>query len=208
MQAWRDQNFGGKATSRLLDEEINDMYLWHGTSYEAVRHIFAEDFKFSLTKPMGLFGAGLYFAESCAKADEYSVKGQHDNSWYKTMGVAEGTPPLKTRSHVYAMLLCRVVLGNPLIKNSRGNFQKEVGGHRSVEEDGKYDSLIGDREAHRREFILYSKEEVFPEFCVLYTREFAEAAPQRTESETFRSNSSSTLADSIRERVYPSSPAR
>jgi hypothetical protein len=180
MQRFRAANFGGQQTSRLLESDLNEVYLWHGTSYEAVQNIFSDDFIVGHKAHIGLFGRGLYFAESCAKADGYTQLGKHDQSWYCRPGLGGETDSVAHGDSVRAMLLCRVVLGKVKTVQRAGMSFPSV-----LTEDhgrGEFDSLIGDRDMHRQEFILTSCDAVFPEFGVLYNRDATmrrtgEAAP-------------------------------
>jgi len=166
LQAFRSSRFGGRETSRKLEEPLNEVYLWHGTSYEALGHIFSEDFRVGAQKrafPAGFFGQGLYFAESCAKADEYCTEAKHHREWY-----TGHEHVLQPGAPVCAMVLCRVVLGRVCVLDHAGDHSRAVG----VPACGRFDSLIGCRKAHRREFIVYSDATVFPEFAVLYERHY------------------------------------
>merc|ERR1719326_2856562 len=57
-----------------LDDDINEVYLWHGTSVRAAlsiaQHAFRIDLAGSSTGTM--YGRGAYCAESSTKADEYA----------------------------------------------------------------------------------------------------------------------------------------
>lgn len=162
MQQFRAREHGGRETSRELEASVNEAYLWHGTKYEAVEHIFSEDLHMG-KKALGFFGAGLYFADSCAKADEYSTPHEHMAGWYKTTA-----HNLEAGQSVCVMLLCRVVLGRVDLERKAGDYRAMVG----TPGQHEYDSLFGERDGHRREVILYHERAVFPEFCVLYTREY------------------------------------
>jgi len=81
--------------SEPLLPNANEMWLMHGTSHLAAEGITTNDFDLTKANPMGMFGAGIYFAESVSKADEY-VKPQ---------------PGAVAGEELYAMLLCRVTLG-------------------------------------------------------------------------------------------------
>lgn len=163
MQEFRADYYGGRQTSRPLDPDVNEVYLWHGTSYKAVQNIFSENLRVGHKAHIGNFGTGLYFADSCAKADEYSQAGRHEKGWYTSSKhvIEEG-------SDTCAMLLCRIVLGKVKVVRQVGNW---VGSKEMAEQ--KFDALIGDREMHRREFILSSADAVFPEFGVFYQRNYA-----------------------------------
>merc|ERR1712061_547607 len=75
---------------------------------------------------------------------------------------------ISSGANVCIMLLCRVVLGKVRRETQAGDYHDKVG----TPQNHEYDSLFGDREMHRREFILYSENSVFPEFAVMYERDF------------------------------------
>jgi len=137
-----------------IDKSINEAWLWHGTGEAGVKGITDSDFDMvragSATGSM--FGRGLYFAESCMKADEYT---QLDS---------RGFCP---------MLLCRVVLGrsNHCDAKRPSDLADEL---EASCKTGKYHSVIGDRESvvgTYRELIVFDSDQVYPEFVVWYTRE-------------------------------------
>merc|ERR1719171_1461004 len=88
----------GLAESRR--EDVNEFFLFHGTRPAAAQDICKSDFRVDLSgsNKGSLYGPGIYFAESSAKADEYA---QDDKD-----GLYRG---------LFAMLLCRVALGNPVV---------------------------------------------------------------------------------------------
>merc|ERR1712151_979131 len=97
-----------------------------------------------------MFGPGIYLAESCSKADEYSNDG--DGALYKG---------------IFAMLLCRAVLGKACFVEAPGDYRSKV-------TSGEYDCVVGDREkavGTYREVILFRAKQVFPEYAVLYRRD-------------------------------------
>merc|ERR1712186_229352 len=88
-----------KTQASLIDdrmsEDLNEVYLWHGTTPEGAFGITETDFNLSLAGSHAgtMFGNGAYFAECSSRSDEYAKDGQ---------GIYKG---------VYALLLCRVVCG-------------------------------------------------------------------------------------------------
>ena len=78
----------------LLDEEVNERWLFHGTSTEGADAITRGDFRVDLAGSNAgtLYGKGVYLAEASSKSDEYSSEGP-------------GAPGERLRS----MLLCRVI---------------------------------------------------------------------------------------------------
>merc|ERR1719195_2102446 len=57
-----------------VDTDLNEWYLWHGTSIQGAEAICKIDFKQRLAGSATgtLYGKGTYFAESITKADEYA----------------------------------------------------------------------------------------------------------------------------------------
>mmetsp|Transcript_7267 Transcript_7267/g.20133 ORF Transcript_7267/g.20133 Transcript_7267/m.20133 type:complete len:844 (-) Transcript_7267:62-2593(-) len=151
---------GGNSTvSRLLlspvDPSLNEHYLWHGTGPAEAAGIAETGFDLEQAGSSrgALFGRGLYFAESCLKADEY-VRAS-ENGWFP-------------------LILCRVTLGNvnycdaedpwELRDTFRASCRAGPGGHHSV---------LGDREKVRqtfREFVVFDGHQAYPEYIVWYTR--------------------------------------
>jgi len=136
-----------------LYTQDNEMFLFHGTPPVAAEAIAKHRFKESMGSG-GLYGKGIYFAESSTKSDEY---------------VGESYPDGKYEG-LFTTLLCRVNLGRvqyvdtefPSADNCRNSCRK-----------GVYHGVLGDREKARgtfREFIVYDWRQCFPEFIVLYRR--------------------------------------
>jgi len=142
------------------EKEANEVYLFHGTNPEAAQGIIHTGFRIDLAgKAVGCaFGKGAYLAEASTKSDEYSHPGQ---------GIF---------SQLYAMLLCRASLGRTV--RVEDFYWESSETKRIVDEDilqdHKYDCLLGDREAKRgtyREFIVFEREQIYPEFVILYHRD-------------------------------------
>jgi len=144
-----------------LNPAVNEAYLFHGTSPEAASGIIHSGFRIDLagSATSAAFGRGGYFAEASSKSDEYAKC---------------GTDKL---SDLYALLLCRVSLGRTIRVEK---FYTDDASVRSLFDDdilvhNHYQSLLGDREAVKgtyREFVVFKQEQVYPEFIILYRREF------------------------------------
>lgn len=135
-----------------LDTELNEVYLWHGTSVRTALAIAQNDFNIDLagTSFGTMYGAGAYLAESCTKADEYSYD--------EPGGYYDG---------IFAMILCRVCMGKFYYTTSRDT---EAGDKVA---SGEFDSTLGDRSksVHTfREFVVYNADQLYPEYIVLYSR--------------------------------------
>jgi hypothetical protein len=134
-----------------LDEEVNEVYLFHGTSPHAANQIAKSSFGISRagTSTGTMFGPGIYLAENASKSDEYAKEGD---------GVFVGQ---------YAMLICRAVAGRVLTVTQPGDYSAQV---KSLE----YDSICGDRLSAVgtfREMVFFREEAVYPEYIAIYTRE-------------------------------------
>ena len=94
-----------------------------------------------------MFGPGIYLTECSSKADEYSHDGPNFDG-------------------VYAVLVCRAVIGEPFVTTTPGDFSDRV-------MSGEYDSVLGDHlEAvgTYREFVFFHEAAIYPEYLVKYRR--------------------------------------
>lgn len=138
--------------SALL-KRVNETFFWHGTSPHAAKSIIAGGFRLdhSGSNAGTMYGRGAYFAECSSKSDEYSTD---DNG-------------------LFCLLLCRVALGELLHMTAGGESTYSM--IKSAIEEGAYDSVLGDREASvgtYREFVVYGEDQVYPEYLVIYKREY------------------------------------
>mmetsp|Transcript_52487 Transcript_52487/g.122066 ORF Transcript_52487/g.122066 Transcript_52487/m.122066 type:complete len:1243 (-) Transcript_52487:113-3841(-) len=161
---WTD--WGGKIETQDISNEIlkstmlpelapkgNEFLLFHGTNPKAADSIAQNNFDMAFACKTGLFGAGLYFAESSTKSDEY-VKPDGDDR--------------------YPVIICRVTLGHinhcesadPIKDPGRDKLESSCIG-------GDFHSVLGNRKKARgtyREFIVYDPHQVYPHFIVWYKR--------------------------------------
>lgn len=126
--------------------EVNEHYLLHGTSPAGALGIIREGFDLSRagSRTGAMFGPGAYFAECSSKADEYA---QQDDF-----------------SGMCAILCCRVCCGR---------MQRRLGRDRG-EASAAFDGVLGDREASvgtYREFVVFSQQQIYPEYLILYERD-------------------------------------
>merc|ERR1712190_66224 len=133
-----------------LEPEVNEWYLFHGTSCESAQTICRDDFKFHLAgRSTGkLFGQGVCFAESITKADEYATE----------------------EDGCCTVLLCRVLGGRV-----RYCEEKNPDAARLVADcaNGPYNCILGDRRKASgtyREFVFFDAENIYPEYILKYTR--------------------------------------
>lgn len=140
---------------------VNEVFLFHGTSAFAAKKITTENLRMNLAGSNAgtLYGRGVYLAENSTKSDEYCRQGPDGERH---------------------LLVCRTVLGRVYYSDA------VVTDPRSCEDaciKGKFHSVLGDRKKCRgtfREFIVFDKEQVYPNYIITYKRkEGAPADPSR-----------------------------
>jgi len=140
-----------------LDEDVNECFLWHGSTPEGAIGISEDGFDLSRAGSHAgtMFGSGAYLAECSSKSDEYAHDGQ------------------KIYKNIYALILCRATCGSM--------YYTQAGGSRAMPKieaainSGNYDSVLGDREAAvgtYREFVVFDSDLIYPEFVCLYKKVF------------------------------------
>eukprot|EP00812_Abedinium_dasypus_P008514 NODE_226_length_1780_cov_395.400580.p1 GENE.NODE_226_length_1780_cov_395.400580~~NODE_226_length_1780_cov_395.400580.p1 ORF type:complete len:527 (-),score=120.11 NODE_226_length_1780_cov_395.400580:182-1555(-) len=153
--------------TKLADEfaeplllEVNETFLFHGTSAVAADSITTGDFRVNLAGSHcgTLYGRGVYFAENSTKCDEYTRPDLEGNR---------------------CLLICRVVLGRVYYTD------KQDADARNCEDaciKGRFHSVIGDRQKCRgtfREFIVFDEEQVYPNYILTYKRVAGKHDPKR-----------------------------
>jgi hypothetical protein len=132
-----------------LDAGVNECYLWHGTDVRSALSIAATDYKINLSTT-GMYGPGIYLAESSTKADEYAKD-----------------EPRGHYSDVFALLLCRVCMGKFYYTTTR-----DLRAISRIKLERKFDSTVGDRSVSAgtfREFVVYDVDQMYPEYLVIYS---------------------------------------
>lgn len=141
--------------------EINEHFLFHGTKPDLIETTIRSGLDSRLSSPNGLFGQGIYTAESSTKADQYT-----DSKTNRKKGD-------------HQMLLVRMLLGKmyicsdpnppkyrrPPCMNMECKKDNCIGGH------DLHDSVVADGQWLFREFVVYSSDQCYPEFLITYERE-------------------------------------
>merc|ERR1719356_2354312 len=141
--------------------EVNEVFLFHGTKEEAAHKITTGNVRINLAGSNAgtLYGRGVYLAENCTKADEY-------------------TRPVSGVRH---MLVCRVVLGRVWYSDTKDANPREC---ENACLRGKYHSILGDRKKCRgtfREFVVFDEEQVYPIYILEYKRVDAAVDPKKSQ---------------------------
>jgi hypothetical protein len=146
----KTREVGKPLNDRLLDGEA---LLAHGTNPSSAMGILKSGFVLNHAgKSTGtMFGYGIYLAECVSKSDEYA---REDNG---------GTYP-----GLYALLICRTLVGNP-------HIVQDAGDHIPAAKAKGADCVCGDRETKvgtYREFVFFDERQVIPEYAVIYKRQY------------------------------------
>eukprot|EP00440_Ansanella_granifera_P069279 gb/GFBE01075162.1/.p1 GENE.gb/GFBE01075162.1/~~gb/GFBE01075162.1/.p1 ORF type:complete len:921 (+),score=206.60 gb/GFBE01075162.1/:1-2763(+) len=148
-----------RCTHPKVGNPTNETYLLHGSNPTSAISILSTSFKvdFAGAAVGTMFGPGVYMAESSSKSDEYA----RDES---TGSAYDG---------LYAVLLCRVILGSSHVVEKPGDYREKC-------TSGEFDSVVGDREkavGTFREFILFDEGSIYPEYVAFYRREYTDGPP-------------------------------
>jgi len=153
---------GGTGLDDELDADVNETYMFHGTSAAGAQGITETGFhvRGKAGSHAGLmFGPGAYLAEMSSKADEYASGGDGE---YEDQ---------------CCMLLCRAVLGELYYTT-----QPDQTAIADALLSGEYDSVLGDREAAvgtYREFVVRRQEVLYPEYIIVYERVYADGKKRK-----------------------------
>ena len=143
--------------------EVNEAFLWHGTKPAVADVILEHGFDERVGSLQGMFGAGVYFADMCSKSDQYCTP---------------RNPATSGSDARFTMFLSRVMLGaahstaTAMSQTRRPPNMPSMPGR-------AHDSIVYRPPAGRYpEFIVYDKNQAYPEFLVEFER--ALAPPPRT----------------------------
>eukprot|EP00931_Biecheleriopsis_adriatica_P087049 TRINITY_DN61571_c0_g1_i1.p1 TRINITY_DN61571_c0_g1~~TRINITY_DN61571_c0_g1_i1.p1 ORF type:complete len:542 (+),score=91.49 TRINITY_DN61571_c0_g1_i1:52-1626(+) len=152
-----------------LEKACNELRVLHGTNMKAARDICNSNFRPALAgtgatwkdagkaKGVPLYGYGLYMAERITKADEY----------------AKPVFDMQVGADVCAALVVRCVAGRVNVVTTNHINTEQL---RKDVFDGPYHSVLGDRVSSLgkpyREVVIYDKDQCFPEYLLLYERQW------------------------------------
>jgi serine/threonine protein kinase len=137
-----------------LSSDMNEFYLFHGTSSKSARFICEHGFDERVADLNGLYGAGSYFAINSCKSHQYSRKCKD--------------------SSTFVMLVCRVVMGSPYCTSTCHNGQRRPPDNEAT--PGRpFDSIFAQHRVGRggqqqhNEYVVFDRHQVYPEYIVRYT---------------------------------------
>jgi hypothetical protein len=140
-----------------LDQEINELFLFHGTRTENTGQIIAKQgFDERVAYLGGLYGGGCYFADCSCKSNQYTVP--------------EPVPVPVPASRTF--LICRVLMGWPFCTHTSHSDARRPPDNST----GRvYDSIFAESGVARaglqshNEYVVFNGDQVCPEFLVTFT---------------------------------------
>eukprot|EP00437_Effrenium_voratum_P053772 CAMPEP_0181533928 /NCGR_PEP_ID=MMETSP1110-20121109/73429_1 /TAXON_ID=174948 /ORGANISM="Symbiodinium sp., Strain CCMP421" /LENGTH=293 /DNA_ID=CAMNT_0023665165 /DNA_START=43 /DNA_END=925 /DNA_ORIENTATION=- len=131
-----------------LQENINEMYLFHGCSPEIAKLIARTEFDMEEGSAVKTtFGKGLHLAECSSKADERSKDGEGEDAGLR------------------ALLLCKAVAGG------KRPLTAEAGDTTDKVTSGEFDSVCGQQaDIGQREMVFFNQEGLRAFKVILYTK--------------------------------------
>ncbi|KAL3878804.1 hypothetical protein ACJMK2_031132 [Sinanodonta woodiana] len=151
----------GKCLTRDIYPEINEYYFFHGTKVDKIDKICENGLDFRLSSEKAMLGPGVYGAESSTKADQYT-----DAKQARTIGEKK-------------MFLMRMVLGNIFVCTDQNPHKYKRPPCKTcmlddcsnaLHTEGHFDSVVGDMGKLFREFVVYEKNQCYPEYIITYVR--------------------------------------
>ena len=139
--------------TRHLREHLHkdETYLFHGTKLKNLKSIVENGFNHGKYARNGLYGKGIYLAESSEKADQYA------------------DPVNERRSDDLTLLVVRVLLGNVVSHASNEPIKAPYRGAVGRRAAGA-DSFVTALQKRFREFLVFDARQCYPEYIVLYDR--------------------------------------
>ncbi|XP_069130990.1 uncharacterized protein [Argopecten irradians] len=159
------QNKGPIRTTKYINshlltdmfKDINEHYFFHGTDEERIKRI-AENGLDPRYGGDGMFGKGIYGAECSTKADQYA-----DSSANRRLGGSR------------KMMMIRLLLGDTYVTSAAENYSlppcKTCSKSKCFSHGQAYDSVVADGKWLFREFVVYDKNQCYPEYIITYDRQ-------------------------------------
>ena len=139
---------------RIIDAEINEFGLWHGTRPQTADILATSGFDNRVARDSGLYGAGSYFADAMCKSNQYARDANADGE--------------------HCMLYCRVTMGSAF--STPVTHQNERIPPPNPATPGEpFDSIFAmsgvanQGHQHHNEFVVFTQNQVYPEYIIWYT---------------------------------------
>ena len=134
-----------------LDQEINELFLFHGTSTDKTGRTIAEEgFDVRVADLKGMYGAGSYFADCSCKSNQYTGSGK-----------------------IRTFLICRVLMGCPFFTKKTHNdpacptrLPPKNSNGRSYDSIFAQSGVVNDGSQMYNEYVVFSEGQVYSDFLV------------------------------------------
>ena len=136
-----------------LVADVNEFYLFHGTSSRMASVIAEHGFDERMAALTGLYGAGSYFASNACKSHQYSQAHKDSSD--------------------FVMLVCRVTMGEPYCTAGR-HIQQRRPPDNPATPGRPFDSIFAESgiansgTQQHNEYVVFDRLQVYPEFIVRY----------------------------------------
>ena len=140
---------------RIIDETLNEFYLWHGTKPETAEILAESGFDERVANLGGLYGAGSYFADTACKSNQYAKE--------------------KTAKGERVMLYCRVLMGEAHMTKTTHSDRRPPINPAAGQKGRTFDSIFAqkgvanDGKQFHNEYVVFKSDQCYPEFIVYYT---------------------------------------
>ncbi|KAL4231007.1 Appr-1'-p processing enzyme [Mactra antiquata] len=145
------------ALNKDIYDEINEHYMFHGTQKDVADNIVTQGLDCRLGGSAAMFGQGVYAAESSTKADQYADPKTHRTNDEKQM-------------FLIRMCLGRICVEKNARTLARAPCMQCKEDKCSCLNNEFYDSVVADGSWNFREFIVYDRTQVYPEYLITYIR--------------------------------------
>ena len=154
--AWAVETGSPTGPGSPLQGGVNELWLFHGTSEEAMHAIVHDGFDARIAKVEGLYGAGSYFADCSCKSHQYA---------------SQYTTPAGER----VVLACRVTMGWPYLPDGQLKNCRRPPSNPGAGPSRIFDSVFaqagkansGQQKHH--ECVVYDTNQAYPEYVIYYT---------------------------------------
>jgi hypothetical protein len=167
-----------------LDENVNEVYLVHGTKPDTVLSVIANGLNERFSG--GLFGHGTYFAEDVAKNDQYVTIDEKQGDYPELHRELYTPSKLLHPQRVYYVFVCRVVAGR-FCRTSDGETQMDAPSRSTLWSSSKRElaaipgtlppepfhaliAEVGGRINRHREIVSFHGDRIYPEYLLAYQR--------------------------------------
>jgi len=165
----------GPLGNDVLDDDINEKWLLHGTKFEFVRSIMEKGLNERYANLHGYFGAGNYFGDTPEKTDQYTPP--HELSQVEDQILLDTLFPggRQSSDYLHYALLCRVILGAPQEQHVACQAARECDVLHDTIKYHSIHAIPGHAVKRHHEYVQFHGERIYPAYLIAYERHFNDA---------------------------------